>query len=263
MFASKSPVKLILLLIVSLNYSTVVHSQEKPNIEFSIGASLPLPPFSQKDMSKTGAGLAKPGGLINLKVLKRVGKEKFELGLSIRGSIVGFDSKPITDSYEENNPGTYDDWNRKLNGWKVISLMPGIIYNSDLSKKVKWNMGLYLGMGYAKSQEFTLTGNSFYGSLSSNVVIIQKSSDAFALSTSWQTGVYLKLDSKLQLAVSIDYFFIKPTFKDAESIVYGSTTGPIPGGGTGTVSIFHYEGKRNFVQNMNTLNLSTGIRFRL
>jgi len=238
-------------------------SQERVSIAFSIGTSIPLPPFSQKDIDKTGAGFAKPGVLIDLKILKRIRKERFDLGLAIRGNINGFNSKPITETYEKNNPATYDKWDRKVKGWTVISLMPGIIYNSSLNKKTQLNVGLNLGASYAQSQKFTLTGNSVNGPLSSNVVLIQKRSDAFALSTSLQTGFYFTLTSKMDLALSLDYFFLKPTFKNAESISYGTTSGPFPGGGTGIVSIFHRESRYNFVQNMNTLNLSCGVKLNL
>ena len=260
MFIRQLFFKSVFLFIITSYYSVRVYSQERVCIEFSIGTSIPLPPFSQKDNDKAGAGFAKPGGLINLKILKRIRKEKFDLGLAIRGNINGFDSKPITETYEKNNPATYDDWDRKVKGWTVISLMPGIIYNSSLNKKTQLNAGLYLGASYAQSQKFTLTGNSVSGLYSSNVVFIQKRADAFALSTSLQTGFYFTLTSKLDFAINVDYFFLKPTFKNVETITYGITTGA---GGTSTISIFHYEGKYNFVQNMNTLNLSAGLKLNL
>lgn len=263
MLKGKFLLKVFTLLLLQGCYSNA-HSQEKIYLEFSTGVSLPLPPFSQKDIEKTGAGYAKPGGLINLRVGRRIGNESFDLGVAIRANINGFDTKPITESYEKNNPGNYQDWDRKVKGWQLVSLMPGIDYRSFLNKKTQFKIGLYIGAAYAQSQEFTLTGNSVNGSFSSDVVLKQKNADAFTLSTSIQAGLCFPLTDILDLVINTDYFFLKPSFRDVEATSYGVTNGPVPGGSgaIGPVSIFHMTRKYSFVQNMNTFNLGTGLKIK-
>ena len=176
-----------------------------------------------------------------------------------RNRVPGFDSEPSIEAYMQANPGMPLSWEKKIKKWKAISFTPGIIHNLRLSKKTNLENGVFIGVAYAKSPGYTLTGTGSNSTLYREVTFKQTSVDAFTLSTSIRSGLHYRLHNNLGSIFSVSYNFLKPTFKDVEQTSFGITTN----GGPGGISIFSTQRKFTFTQNMNTINLSVGLTYQL
>lgn len=242
-----------------------LNSQEKAYVSLSIGSSIPLPPFSNDDTKNQNSGLAKIGGVIHLKYVRKIPKERLGIALLLTTSVNGLNTNSIIDTYYESNPDPRLDWQRKVDGWRTISLQPGVIYTVRLSKKIDMESGIFFGIAYAKSPKYTLkgkgSGNSFGRDYYKEVMFEQDNVDGFAVTSALQSGVQCPINEKLSLSLSIAYHYLKPTFKNIEQRGSGITT--FEPGGPANISIFNYMRRFNITQNMNAININGGAVYRL
>jgi hypothetical protein len=251
--------KIFLVTVSPFIINSICYSQHNVYTEMSLGASFPIPPFSNKNVNDARSGLAKPGVGFTLKAVKVISKEKLGIALLLAGSMNGFDSEPSIEGYMQANPGMELSWEKKIKKWKAISFTPGIIYYLRISKKADLENGVFTGVAYAKSPGYTLTGTGSNSTFTRDVTFKQTSVDAFTLSTSIRSGLHYRLNNNWGCIFSVSYNFLKPTFKDVEQISFGRTTNV----GSGNNSIFSTQRKFTFTQNMNTINLSVGLTYKL
>jgi hypothetical protein len=238
-------------------------SQNQSYVSLSIGTSIPMSPFSNDDTQDRNAGLAKIGGVIQLKYVRKIPKEGFAIALLVKTSVNGLNPNSMIDSYYGSNPDTRLDWQKEVKGWRKFSIQPGIIHTFQLNKKIQMESGVFIGAAYAKSPEYILkgngTGNSFGRNYSKEIFFEQRSVDAFAFTASLQGGLKFPVNKKSSIIISMDYDYLKPTFKGVEQKTYGHT---VFESGTPGISIFHYENRFDITQNMNTINLNVGLAYK-
>ncbi|HET9746966.1 MAG TPA: hypothetical protein VFP97_14715 [Chitinophagaceae bacterium] len=136
-------IKCYWLILIQLFLGSDLIAQEKAYTSLSIGPAVPLTPFSKDDTKSQNAGLAKISGIIQLKYVRRIPKERLGIALLLTTGMNGLNTKAIINSYYESNPDPRLDWQRKVDGWRAISVQPGITYSVPLNKKLEFEGGIY------------------------------------------------------------------------------------------------------------------------
>jgi hypothetical protein len=195
------------------------HSQsisDKNTLSIWVGPSFPLGNFSSTDPSNYSSGYANPGGSA---ILSFEHKVKKELGLvvMIYGERNGLNTSALAAQFENTGffagyvpgpPRYYPNWTIDKNSWYLESVLAGVSEEIPLEKNndISFIAKGLIGIAYGQSPRLNAKSRSD----TSYTTITQNGASAFGFSYLLMAGVKCRLNSKIQLLVTVDYFGTTP-----------------------------------------------------
>lgn len=214
---------------------------DRGHFGISVGGAIPMGDLGSKDLDNENAGMANPGGLIDLSFAYKLGKGNFGLTALIRTQSNPTDVSGVEKELQNADPSI--NWDVDMKKWKSGCLMAGFFGSFPVSSKAFFEPRFMLGFVRATSPELTITATdpqigSFW----------IKQSDATALTFAYLMGVGCKFDisSNLYLLTNLDYLGSNPEFQNVE---YTTSAGE--------------RATDTWSQKMGTFNISAGIAIKL
>lgn len=248
----------------------------KSYLELSIGPSIPVGDYGQKDLMKSEAGLAKLGEYVSISFTKFTSKnfgftgsllgqknplnvKALESGLSnatfyqqqvyFWDGTSGIIIPPATESY-------YKNWEFSKSSWYLASALLGAYYNYSVKaiKNVNVFANANIGAAYAWSPKISGVSNSDTASAR----IEQSNSSGAAFAYSLDLGLNYAIAQKTQLTLKLGYFGTSNiTFPSVTASFYSARNiGGLPTFQQTTLS-------GDAKERITALNIGVGIRVRL
>ncbi len=243
----------IILLVTALCISAPVFSQTKPAsfLEVDGGASLPLGNFGA---TATASSLMSIQGTVNdVHGWANIGafgsldgawffSKHFGVGGMFKYGTYGLKKvDSLSQGYEESFD--VDTTRTTPSHYTLWSIMPGLYYNLDITKRLSFSARALVGITHASTPKITCTiedGGVF------DAPIVQYSASKTAVAADLGAGLNYSLSKSLALALRTDYFYTKPDF----SIVNA------PRLNNAGREIYQYD------QPLESINFSLGIAYR-
>ena len=239
-------------------------AQKNGTLSLSLGPAIPVGEFANKSVVDDKSGLAKIGWLADLSYLHPIGNKHFGFIATLRGRINGVDTKSAMDLYATSYPQYA--WSATSNHWKAAAVMAGGYYNFPASSKIDIPVALLAGVAKAYFNEQTITG--VRDSANVPVDLIQakfNKVDATAFSGMLKAGMVYHLTKRCALTANIDFWYLKPTFKNVTQTVVFAQGLIVPGvlSPSNATSISVYSDTRSYQQPMNSVNVTVGLAYGL
>ncbi len=216
-------------------------AQDKGYIAFSLGAALPTGEFGSVSSSDKYAGYALTGGLGDLSLGYKLGKN-FGISGLIRGQVNETDEYGIAYALAKKTPVGVTVG--VISGdWSVRSFLAGAYGSFPINEKLSFESRLMGGLVSASSASI----NTVFVGPGGSFTMQQNSVSATAFGFLIGAGLKLNVGSNICLLANIDYFETTPEFTSVVTTNLGSS---------GTSDIYR------FSQPMNTFNFSV-VGYRL
>jgi hypothetical protein len=240
-------------------------SQNNGSLHLSIGGALPIGKFASKDVNDPASGLANPGGLAELGYSHLLKDNHWGLTIGIRGRLNGINKNANTSALREAFP-VYT-WSSSNSSWKALSAMAGAYYILPVSSKLDVRMELSLGAANCYLPEYTVLGILDTAQTGPTGFIQAKVNKEHAVSFSAmaKAGIVYHLNKHLDLLANLDFWYLKPNFKNVTQTVIVANGLVIPGylSPSNATSLSVNSETRDYKQNMSTLNLTVGLGISL
>jgi len=221
--------------------------------------------FASKDGNDPASGLAKTGWMADLSYMHDVGKGHFGLVGMVRGRVNGIDKGGASAPFKAELPAY--QFGISSGSWKTAAVLAGGYYQAPINEK--WSFTGMLAAGAAKAwlPEITVTGivdSTAQGGDANLLLVKNEKADATVFTAMARAGVAYKLTGRFSLTASVDYWYLKPSFKLKQIVAFGRHM-VVPGfyslSNAAEISVYSTTGK--YSQQMNTLNLTVGVAMRL
>ncbi|MHA4808838.1 hypothetical protein ACX0G9_12060 [Flavitalea flava] len=256
---------LLILLVLS---AIACYSQKAGYLSLSIGPSFPIGQFGNKDASDPKSGLADIGGMADLSYVYKIRHSNYGLVASIRVRENRFNSSAFLDPFEKEFPDF--DWSQSQikKSWKVGAVMIGGSYSFPITKRVNLEGQLMAGIAKAYLPDIVVMGFRDTAAIPGHGDFIHaetKKVNATTFSASIKIGASCKLTDRWSLVANVDYWYLRPTFKNLTQTLAQANNLIISGlySLSNASSISYYQYTRNYPQDMSTLNITVGLSMRL
>jgi hypothetical protein len=230
-------------------------------ISLTLGPSFPTGTFSK---STPASGFAKAGRLFDLAYSYRLGRTHLSLCADLRGRINAFNDQALAAGFTSSYTGY--DWQIPRGYWYTAALMGGASYSLGITRRLRTEAALMLGLAETQFPGYSVTGKKVPGGSVSDpdllqVTLTKSRAPSFSVLGRW--GLTYRLNTHLSLLAQIDYWPLKATFKN---VVQTGTVGYNINNGSGLisgVSTSTNSNTQNISLDMNTLNLGLGVAWTL
>jgi hypothetical protein len=211
---------LFTLFIVSILLLSNCNSQEKSctkghclkgdvgYVSFSIGPSIPLGNFADKDLKNSNSGFANTGSKIDINggfnIIKSV-----DLALKLFYSVNSYDISSLTKNLSDKYPGT--TWTTSGRSWDIIGGMVGLSYSYPFPNRFVGDFKFQTGVMQTSTPQMTITGNN-----GTKITESDKSASSFVFLIS--AGGHYPLGRLVDAIGSIEYLGSSATFSNINRI---------------------------------------------
>ena len=231
------------------------------NFSLSLGPSLPIGEYANKDGNSQSSGLAKLGGLAEISYQHSLGGGRFGWIASLRGRLNELDGSASIQPLETEFPNF--QWSTNHSYWTTAALLVGGYYRLPLTSSIDLLGYLQLGVAEAWVPKQSILGlRDSVGFGPTDLVEGRVLKDhATAFTGLGAVGVRYHLNRRWALMGRIGYWYLEPTFHNMTTTVIYAQHLAIPG----IISLSNAEeitentSARNYAQHMNDLDLSVGV----
>lgn len=231
--------KRLLLLTLGIILSISIYSQEnrKGLIGVAVGPSFPLNNLANS-YDIEGSGFALLGPHMNINFSYKFSKH-FGIALLASSSYNLVDEYGLINYFRAINP-TWN-WDVTASDWSTDCILGGLLLSFPFNNRIDFDIKALYGFSNSSRPAITITafgGNTTYSEL-------QHDTDATAVALNFGTGFRIGIFKRMAISINLDYYYTNPTFE-----VYSTYN-------------FSTAETYNYYQEMNMLNLSFGIGYRL
>lgn len=269
-----------LLLLVNLSFLFFINSYSQAResqLSFSIGPSIPVGNYADKNIHDEKAGIATAGGAFYLSYIPKTQK-KINIVASLLGQINPLDRSSMESSFSEYkisfgsfvtwsgswpppvispNGTSYSNWKFEESSWKLGALLLGGYKEVNAgSSGMVLTAKLQAGPVYVSSPE--LNGSSITDT--TNIQVTQSSASSFGFGYLASAGIKIKVEKNVSLLASLEYFGTNNiTFKN----IVAKMTGVKNMSNPATMITFQNTVTSNSKQTITSVNFCIGIGVRL
>lgn len=243
---------------------TSFSQQHNNSVTLSLGPAFPVGKFASTNADDPNAGAARIGGVADLSYAYSFNHSNFGIFALARARINSIDVQASLSPLMKTFPGY--DWPAAHKYWEAGAFMVGGYHSSLLTNKISIEEGLMFGVAYALRPAYNTTAikalNDFPGD--ADVLFINSpKAHAITFSSLLKIGASLQLTNNISLVADIDYWYIKPTFKNVTQSISIANGLNIPY--LYTLSNSHlppsfYFYKSDNTQSMSSVNVTVGAR---
>jgi len=256
-----------LLIMLACSSTIQCWSQKNGTLHLSLGGALPVGKFASKDAGDPASGLANLGSLAEIGYSHPVGTHHWGITVGISGRLNGIDNKANTSLLQQTYPGY--SWSVPNSHWKAMSAMTGVYYHIPITPKFDIQTDLSLGAAICYIPDYTLTGlldTATTGPNPSDMIVAKVNKvHTTTFSARAGAGMIYHLNRRLQLLAHLDFWYLKPNFKNVTQTLAVAHHLVVPGylSLNNFTSISYYGDTHDYKQNMSTINLSVGLGLSL
>jgi len=256
--------KLLLSFLTCLS-SYIGWAQNKSSLALSLGPAIPVGEFANKDGNDIKSGLANTGWLGELSFSLPIRSSHFSVAAAITGRLNGIDQKASKAPFEAEFP-TYE-WSVSNSHWKALSAMAGATYLFPLSSKI--DIGGTLLAGVANTYLSTITVQGIRDTAHTYPTDLIQANVGKAHATTFsamvKAGIVYHLNARWNVLANVNFWYLQPTFRHVTQSVIIANGLIIPGylSVNNASSISYSTYTRDYKQNMNSVNFTAGVAFRL
>jgi hypothetical protein len=235
-------------------------------ISLSIGPSLPVGEFASKNGSDPASGMAKPGALADLSYMS---PPKAHLGLigTIRWRVNPVSKDGALGIFQQAYPSF--QWSMSSHSWSAGAVMAGVYYTASVTPKLSFQGALMAGAAEVYAQDWAIRGIRDSTATGGHVDVgfaDNKKMHTTTFTAMAKAGISYRLTGRLSFVASLDYWYLKPAFKNfSTSLAFGYHM-LIPGYyslSNSATAITYNSYTKDYTQPMNSLDLTAGLSFRL
>lgn len=219
---------------------------QKHLITINGGLSIPVGSFSKRELAYFSSkdGYAARGNFLSATYNYIPKQSSFGVSASLRERSNKLNSKNVFD-----NNGIAYTWTKEEGPYKVYALMAGTVFASPLTKTCGIQLQLLSGVAKARLPKLNWEGDGN----NKHILFDRSGGTTYTYSSCFNAGINIKLVRQLSLLVNVDYWYLKPDFKNITQS-YSEWAGNY---GTGGYATFTWSAE------MTTLNASIGIQLHL
>ncbi len=242
-------------------------SQQYNNyLSLSLGPAIPVGKFASTNGNDPNSGLAKIGGLLDLSYIYRFHNSSFGISGSLRARINNINGKAFLSPLMNENPGY--KWPDLHISWKAGAFMAGGYHTCALTKKISLDEELMFGLADAWLPAVNIVAIKSLSDFPGDADVLFANSQkthALAFSSVLKVGASLRLTNRITLVANLDYWYLKPAFKNVAETVMIANGLNVPYQYTISNSRqppTRYSYSVNNTQAMNSINLTAGAEMR-
>jgi hypothetical protein len=213
-------------------------------ISLSIGPSIPVGNFANKDIKNANAGFAKTGSKVGINAGFKL-LENVNIGASLFYSVNSYDVSSLTQKLANDYPGT--TWGTSGRSWDIYGGMVGLTYSYPFKNRFVSDFKFQSGFMQSSIPEMVVTSNN-------NLKITEAKKSASSLVYLISVGGHYPLGRLLDIVGNLEYLGSSPSFSNI-SRVYNLPTYNPPG-------IVTSSSTTSYNQNISMLSLNFGFRVK-
>ena len=203
------------LLLTLLTFSAFSALGQRNRISLSLGPALPVGEFGNQDGRGAQSGLALVGGLLDLSFEHAFKSGQFGLSGTVRARINGVNENAELEPLKDANPGY--TWTPATESWAAAAALIGVYHRSGLGSKLQVMEKISIGCAEALLPGFSTTAVRNPGPPWSNTdYLVANNNKAYATAPTavLQVGVSYPLTRRFYLLANLDFWYLRPTFKN-------------------------------------------------
>jgi hypothetical protein len=230
----------LFILVASIVFGQITEDR-KGYIGISVGPSIPVGSFASKNTDNSKAGLATTGAIFDVSFAYKL-KKNIGLAALLRGQYNPVNVQPLADKMNSQMSGASAYTNG--DGWSSGGVMAGLYSAYPLNHKATFILELKTLAGFMNttSPQIDMTISSPEGS----GWVKQHSATATSFSYLFNAGLRFNTGKRIAFTLNADYSDYTPNFKNVQMTSSAGT-----------------QESNNMTQDIQTINISAGIAFRL
>lgn len=219
---------------------------QKHLIAINAGMSIPVGSFSKRELTYFSSrdGYAALGSFLSGTYNYIPKQSSFGVSASLRERSNKLNSKNVFD-----NNDIQHTWTKEEGPYKVYAFMAGTVFTSPLTKTCGLQLQLLSGVAKARLPKLSWQADEN----NKHIKFDRSAGTTYTYSSCFSAGINIKLVRRLFLLANIDYWYLKPDFKNITQsyLEWAGNTG------TGGYATYTWSAE------MTTLNASLGIQLHL